>query len=156
MYPFQVANMIRFLIDSYNKRIPAILEIPSKDHLYDPAYDSFLSRVKYLFSTELVASESRWWWNSVFTCPNHCSYLNVVFYVTLPSYGINFAIFYCYLLLRFIFFWQLISGSLEKQNLCRERKNNNLIIDKSEVDMIYSWWIIWQCFLCNGECHLAF
>ncbi|KAL0371242.1 UNVERIFIED_CONTAM: V-type proton ATPase subunit F [Sesamum angustifolium] len=54
-----VANMIRFLVDSYNKPIPAILEIPSKDHPYDPAHDSVLSRVKYLFSTESVASGRR-------------------------------------------------------------------------------------------------
>ncbi|XP_073063467.1 V-type proton ATPase subunit F-like [Primulina huaijiensis] len=51
-----VANMIRFLVDSYNNPIPAILEIPSKDHPYDPAHDSVLSRVKYLFSAESVAS----------------------------------------------------------------------------------------------------
>nr|GMD13914.1 V-type proton ATPase subunit F [Ipomoea batatas]GMD17156.1 V-type proton ATPase subunit F [Ipomoea batatas]GMD18623.1 V-type proton ATPase subunit F [Ipomoea batatas]GMD20069.1 V-type proton ATPase subunit F [Ipomoea batatas] len=54
-----VANMIRFLVDGYNKPIPAILEIPSKDHPYDPAQDSILSRVKYLFSTESVASGRR-------------------------------------------------------------------------------------------------
>ncbi|KAL4339978.1 hypothetical protein GQ457_08G021160 [Hibiscus cannabinus] len=54
-----VANMIRFLVDSYNKPVPAILEIPSKDHPYDPAHDSILSRVKYLFSTESVASGRR-------------------------------------------------------------------------------------------------
>ncbi|KAI3522329.1 hypothetical protein L1887_00021 [Cichorium endivia] len=54
-----VANMIRFLVDSYNKPIPAILEIPSKDHPYDPAHDSVLSRVKYLFSSESVASSGR-------------------------------------------------------------------------------------------------
>ncbi|KAJ4719659.1 V-type proton ATPase subunit F [Melia azedarach] len=54
-----VANMIRFLVDSYNKPIPAILEIPSKDHPYDPANDSVLSRVKHLFSSESVASERR-------------------------------------------------------------------------------------------------
>ncbi|POO02416.1 ATPase, V1 complex, subunit F, partial [Trema orientale] len=41
-----VANMTRFLVDSYNKAVPAILEIPSKDHPYDPAHDSVLSRVK--------------------------------------------------------------------------------------------------------------
>ncbi|XP_051141991.1 V-type proton ATPase subunit F-like [Andrographis paniculata] len=51
-----VANMIRFAVDSYNKPIPAILEIPSKDHPYDPAHDSILSRVKHLFSSESVAS----------------------------------------------------------------------------------------------------
>ncbi|KAF0891618.1 hypothetical protein E2562_010603 [Oryza meyeriana var. granulata] len=54
-----VANMIRFLVDSYNRPVPAILEIPSKDHPYDPAHDSVLSRVKYLFSTESVASDRR-------------------------------------------------------------------------------------------------
>ncbi|MBA0602365.1 hypothetical protein Goshw_001570 [Gossypium schwendimanii] len=51
-----VANMIRFLVDSYNKPIPAILEIPSKNHPYDPAHDSILSRVKHLFNAESVAS----------------------------------------------------------------------------------------------------
>ncbi|CAH8301328.1 unnamed protein product [Eruca vesicaria subsp. sativa] len=50
-----VANMIRFLVNSYNKPVPAILEIPSKDHPYDPAHDSVLSRVKYLFSAESVS-----------------------------------------------------------------------------------------------------
>lgn len=55
----QVANMIRFLVDGYNKPVPAILEIPSKDHPYDPAHDSVLSRVKYLFSSESVASDRR-------------------------------------------------------------------------------------------------
>ncbi|KAG0535578.1 hypothetical protein BDA96_04G377900 [Sorghum bicolor] len=54
-----VANMIRFLVDGYNKPVPAILEIPSKDHPYDPAHDSVLSRVKYLFSAESVASDRR-------------------------------------------------------------------------------------------------
>ncbi|KAG2312093.1 hypothetical protein Bca52824_023650 [Brassica carinata] len=49
------ANMIRFLVDSYNKPVPAILVIPSKDHPYDPAHDSVLSRVKYLFSAESVS-----------------------------------------------------------------------------------------------------
>ncbi|XP_062233969.1 V-type proton ATPase subunit F-like [Phragmites australis] len=54
-----IANMIRFLVDSYNKPVPAILEIPSKEHPYDPAHDSVLSRVKYLFSAESVASDRR-------------------------------------------------------------------------------------------------
>ncbi|CAL5436842.1 unnamed protein product [Camellia sinensis] len=54
-----VANMVRFLVDSYNKPVPAILEIPSKDHPYDPTHDSVLSRVKYLFSAESVASGRR-------------------------------------------------------------------------------------------------
>ncbi|KAG5514525.1 hypothetical protein RHGRI_035809 [Rhododendron griersonianum] len=36
-----VANMIRFIVDSYNKPVPAILEIPSKDHPYDPSHILF-------------------------------------------------------------------------------------------------------------------
>ncbi|KAJ7568372.1 hypothetical protein O6H91_01G029600 [Diphasiastrum complanatum] len=47
-----IANMVRFLIDSYKKPVPAILEIPSKDHPYDPAHDSILSRVKHMFSSD--------------------------------------------------------------------------------------------------------
>jgi V-type H+-transporting ATPase subunit F len=50
--------MIRFLVDGYNKPIPAILEIPSKDHPYDPESDSVLSRVKHLFSAD-SSSERR-------------------------------------------------------------------------------------------------
>ncbi|XP_008786367.2 V-type proton ATPase subunit F-like isoform X1 [Phoenix dactylifera] len=56
---FHVANTIRFLVDSYNKPVPAILEIPSKDHPYDPTHDSVLSRVRYLFSSESAASGRR-------------------------------------------------------------------------------------------------
>lgn len=44
-----IANMIRPVIDSYNKTLPAILEIPSKEHPYDPSQDSILSRVKHMF-----------------------------------------------------------------------------------------------------------
>ncbi|WMV57307.1 hypothetical protein MTR67_050692 [Solanum verrucosum] len=46
-----VANMIRFLVDSYNKPIPTILEIPSKDYPNDPAHDSnsFTSEVPLLY-----------------------------------------------------------------------------------------------------------
>lgn len=54
-----IANMIRFLVDSYNSPLPAILEIPSKEHPYDPTSDSVLSRVRYLFSAESVASGRR-------------------------------------------------------------------------------------------------
>lgn len=44
-----IANMIRHLIDAYNKPVPAILEIPSKDAPYDPSQDSILQRVRYMF-----------------------------------------------------------------------------------------------------------
>ena len=48
----QIANMIRVTIDSYNRTLPAILEIPSKEHPYDPSQDSILSRVKHMFGGE--------------------------------------------------------------------------------------------------------
>ncbi|GFP97939.1 v-type proton ATPase subunit f [Phtheirospermum japonicum] len=44
-----IPNMIRFLVDNYNnKQVPSILEIPSKDHLYDVAHGSVLSKVKFI------------------------------------------------------------------------------------------------------------
>jgi V-type H+-transporting ATPase subunit F len=54
-----VANMIRFMIDSYQNPIPSILEIPSKDHPYDPSQDSILSRVKHMFSSDPTGSTDR-------------------------------------------------------------------------------------------------
>lgn len=47
-----IANVIRYLLDAYTKPVPAILEIPSKDHPYDPSQDSILSRVKFLFGAD--------------------------------------------------------------------------------------------------------
>eukprot|EP00245_Coleochaete_scutata_P003598 TRINITY_DN15309_c0_g1_i1.p1 TRINITY_DN15309_c0_g1~~TRINITY_DN15309_c0_g1_i1.p1 ORF type:complete len:127 (-),score=15.95 TRINITY_DN15309_c0_g1_i1:584-964(-) len=47
-----VANMIRYAVDSYRKTLPAILEIPSKEHPYDPSQDSILSRVKGMFAAD--------------------------------------------------------------------------------------------------------
>ncbi|TFK57503.1 vacuolar ATP synthase, partial [Heliocybe sulcata] len=44
-----VAEKIRPLVDKYNQAFPALLEIPSKDHPYDPAKDSVLKRVQKLF-----------------------------------------------------------------------------------------------------------
>jgi ATP synthase F subunit len=55
----QIANMIRFMIDSYSKPLPAILEIPSKDHPYDPSQDSILSQVKHMFSSDPSGSSDR-------------------------------------------------------------------------------------------------
>ncbi|CAI5464358.1 unnamed protein product [Closterium sp. Yama58-4] len=54
-----IANMIRYSIDSYNKPIPAVLEIPSKEHPYDPNQDSILSRVKHMFASSESVSDSR-------------------------------------------------------------------------------------------------
>ncbi|KAH7442964.1 hypothetical protein KP509_02G010300 [Ceratopteris richardii] len=55
-----VANMIRFVVDRYNKPIPAILEIPSKDHPYDPSQDSILARVKHMFSSDPSGPTNRY------------------------------------------------------------------------------------------------
>ncbi|KAF8476844.1 V-type proton ATPase subunit F [Kalaharituber pfeilii] len=44
-----IAEKIRYKIDTYTAAFPAVLEIPSKDHPYDPEKDSVLRRVKRLF-----------------------------------------------------------------------------------------------------------
>ncbi len=44
-----VADKIRFRVDTYTQAFPALLEIPSKDHPYDPEKDSVLRRVRRLF-----------------------------------------------------------------------------------------------------------
>ncbi|XP_028103571.1 V-type proton ATPase subunit C-like isoform X2 [Camellia sinensis] len=49
-----VVNMIKFLVDSYNNPIPAILKIPSKDHPYDPTHDSVLSNLAVCDLSNLV------------------------------------------------------------------------------------------------------
>eukprot|EP00884_Botryococcus_braunii_P012725 jgi/Botrbrau1/21453/Bobra.0216s0061.1 len=48
-----VANEIRHLIQNFTNPFPAILEIPSKEHPYDPNQDSILQRVKLMFGGEL-------------------------------------------------------------------------------------------------------
>jgi V-type H+-transporting ATPase subunit F len=40
-----VADEIRYLLNDYDKLMPAVLEIPSKDHPYDPEKDSVMGRV---------------------------------------------------------------------------------------------------------------
>jgi len=44
-----IAERIRNTVDTYTEAFPAILEIPSKDHPYDPEKDSVLRRVRRLF-----------------------------------------------------------------------------------------------------------
>lgn len=46
------ANEIRHLVNKYNKAIPAVLEIPSKECPYDPSKDSILCRAKAIFGGE--------------------------------------------------------------------------------------------------------
>ena len=48
-YKLQVAERIRHRIDTYTAAFPTVLEIPSKDHPYDPEKDSVLRRVRRLF-----------------------------------------------------------------------------------------------------------
>ncbi|KAF2098566.1 V-type proton ATPase subunit F [Rhizodiscina lignyota] len=44
-----IAERIRHRVDSYTAAFPSLLEIPSKDHPYDPEKDSVLKRVRRLF-----------------------------------------------------------------------------------------------------------
>ncbi|CUM49629.1 unnamed protein product [Debaryomyces tyrocola] len=44
-----IADLIRYRVDGYTNAFPAILEIPSKDHPYDPEKDSILKKVRRLF-----------------------------------------------------------------------------------------------------------
>ncbi|OJT04793.1 V-type proton ATPase subunit F [Trametes pubescens] len=45
----EVAEKIRPMVDKFQEAFPALLEIPSKDHPYDPSKDSILKRVQKLF-----------------------------------------------------------------------------------------------------------
>jgi V-type H+-transporting ATPase subunit F len=45
----QLAEQIRDTVDKFQDAFPAVLEIPSKDHPYDPEKDSVLRRVRRLF-----------------------------------------------------------------------------------------------------------
>ncbi|KAJ3062709.1 H(+)-transporting V1 sector ATPase subunit F [Podochytrium sp. JEL0797] len=47
-----VADDIRTMMDEYQQAFPTILEIPSKDHPYDPSKDSVLKRVQKLFGDQ--------------------------------------------------------------------------------------------------------
>eukprot|EP00055_Hartaetosiga_balthica_P005222 m.15064 g.15064 ORF g.15064 m.15064 type:complete len:120 (-) comp4408_c0_seq2:939-1298(-) len=47
-----VAETIRHLLDLHTEAIPAVLEIPSKDHPYDSSKDSILNRARGMFSAE--------------------------------------------------------------------------------------------------------
>lgn len=44
-----VADLIRYKVEAYTNAFPAILEIPSKDHPYDPEKDLILKKVRRLF-----------------------------------------------------------------------------------------------------------
>jgi len=44
-----IAEKIRDTVDKFQDAFPAVLEIPAKDHPYDPEKDSVLRRVRRLF-----------------------------------------------------------------------------------------------------------
>eukprot|EP00026_Physarum_polycephalum_P023001 Phypoly_transcript_27615.p1 GENE.Phypoly_transcript_27615~~Phypoly_transcript_27615.p1 ORF type:complete len:144 (+),score=27.11 Phypoly_transcript_27615:55-432(+) len=48
----KIAEDIRHLINDYDKVIPTILEIPSKDHPYDPSKDNIMTKVKRMTGVE--------------------------------------------------------------------------------------------------------
>ncbi|KEZ41005.1 hypothetical protein SAPIO_CDS7033 [Scedosporium apiospermum] len=47
-----IANRIRHQIEEHKAAFPTIIEIPSKDHPYDPAKDSIMARVQSLMTAE--------------------------------------------------------------------------------------------------------
>ncbi|PKS08829.1 hypothetical protein jhhlp_003438 [Lomentospora prolificans] len=47
-----VANRIRHHIDNHKAAFPSVIEIPSKDHPYDPAKDSLMARVQSLMGAD--------------------------------------------------------------------------------------------------------
>ncbi|DAA17370.1 TPA: ATPase, H+ transporting, lysosomal 14kD, V1 subunit F-like [Bos taurus] len=50
-----IAEMVRHALDAHQRSIPAVLEIPSKEHPYDAAKDSILRRARGLFSPSEMA-----------------------------------------------------------------------------------------------------
>lgn len=47
-----IAELIRHAIDAHTRSLPAVLEIPSKEHPYDATKDSILRRAKGMFTAE--------------------------------------------------------------------------------------------------------
>ncbi|KAH6572111.1 hypothetical protein BASA50_001103 [Batrachochytrium salamandrivorans] len=47
-----IAEDIRPQLEAHQQAFPTVLEIPSKDHPYDPSKDSVLKRVQKLFGEE--------------------------------------------------------------------------------------------------------
>ena len=45
-----IANNMRHVLKDYNQTIPTVLEIPSKDHPYDPEQDYIMQRVNMFIS----------------------------------------------------------------------------------------------------------
>jgi len=48
-----VANEIRHVLRDYNKTIPTVLEIPSKEHPYNPEQDTIMQRVNMILGANM-------------------------------------------------------------------------------------------------------
>lgn len=48
-----IAEEIRYLVNTHDKIIPTILEVPSKNKPYDPAKDSVMQRIKLFYGGSL-------------------------------------------------------------------------------------------------------
>mmetsp|Transcript_11080 Transcript_11080/g.23792 ORF Transcript_11080/g.23792 Transcript_11080/m.23792 type:complete len:87 (+) Transcript_11080:30-290(+) len=46
-----IANQIRHIVNQFVKPVPAVLEIPSKEHPYEPSKDSILQRVRNMLGS---------------------------------------------------------------------------------------------------------
>lgn len=57
---FQIAEIIRGTVDAHDKSVPAILEIPSKEHPYDPSKDSILRRARVSKQIDSSRKIHRW------------------------------------------------------------------------------------------------
>ena len=49
---YKIADDIRYLINEHDALIPTILEIPNKDHPYDPAKDSIMQKINKLLGAD--------------------------------------------------------------------------------------------------------
>jgi V-type H+-transporting ATPase subunit F len=47
-----IAEVIRHLLDDYEQLLPTVLEIPSKDHPYDPTKDGIMQRIKRMLGQD--------------------------------------------------------------------------------------------------------
>ena len=47
----QIADDLRHLLEEYDQVVPTILEIPTKNHPYDPSKDFMMSRLKKMLGS---------------------------------------------------------------------------------------------------------
>lgn len=75
--------MIRHSIDAHTQPIPAVLEIPSKDHPYDATKDSILRRAKVIryFSFKLITLFSNSHLLTILVYKDYCNINIIKFYI---------------------------------------------------------------------------